>query len=104
MEQGWIVGFAQSLLDTVVDVLPIASILLFFQLVVLRERVPRLRQVLIGFVYVIVGLALFLVGLEKALFPLGRVIAQQLFVGSDCLPVALRCVLCVRGRFATGCR
>ena len=33
---------------------------------------------LVGFGYVIVGLSLFLVGLEKALFPLGREMAGQL--------------------------
>jgi hypothetical protein len=32
----------------------------------------------LGFVYAIAGLALFLVGLEKALFPLGRIMAEQL--------------------------
>jgi hypothetical protein len=32
----------------------------------------------IGFVYVLVGLSLFLLGLEQALFPLGRLMAAQL--------------------------
>ncbi len=74
----WIASLGSSILGTVVDVLPIAVVLVVFQLAVLRERIPRLRRVLIGFVYVIVGLAFFLVGLEKALFPLGEVMARQL--------------------------
>ena len=86
MDQGWIVGFVSSLLSTVVDVAPIAAVLFVFQVVVLRGKIPRLRRVLIGFVYVILGLALFLIGLEKALFPLGRLMAQQLtdpdFIGA----------------------
>lgn len=44
----------------------------------LRERIPHLRRTLIGFVYVLIGLALFLEGLEAALFPLGKLMAQQL--------------------------
>ncbi len=63
---------------TIRDVLPIAAILLGFQLFVLRTPIPHLRRVLLGFVYVLVGLALFLVGLEEALFPLGRLMAEQL--------------------------
>ena len=68
----------EAIVDTTLDVLPIAAILLVFQLAVLRQKIPNLRRVLIGFVYVIIGLAVFLVGLEEALFPLGEVMAQQL--------------------------
>ena len=67
-----------TLLATVRDVLPIAGVLFGFQLLVLRERIPNLRRVLLGFVYVLLGLALFLEGLEAALFPLGRLMAEQL--------------------------
>jgi hypothetical protein len=75
---GWLAGLASSLLATVRDVLPIAVIILGFQLLVIRRPVPNLRRVLTGFVYVLVGLALFLEGLEQALFPLGRLMARQL--------------------------
>ncbi len=60
------------------DVLPIAAILIFFQVVVLRRRPPNLRRILGGFALVLVGLALFLIGLEQALFPIGETMAQQL--------------------------
>ncbi len=73
-----LVTLAGTLLGTLGDVAPIAIILLGFQVVVLRRPIPHLRQVLIGCVYVVIGLALFLVGLEQALFPLGRVMALQL--------------------------
>ncbi len=66
------------LFTTVKDVIPIAVILFGFQLAVLRRPIRNLRRVVIGFVYVIVGLSLFLIGLEKALFPLGRLMATQL--------------------------
>jgi len=63
---------------TVLDVLPIAFIILFFQLAILRKTIPNPRKMLIGFFYVLLGLSLFLIGLEKALFPLGRLMAEQL--------------------------
>ncbi|MBE9516078.1 MAG: DUF1538 domain-containing protein [Proteobacteria bacterium] len=65
-------------LVTVRDVLPIIVILFGFQLFVLRRPIPNLKRTIIGFVYVLIGLALFLVGLEEALFPLGKLMAQQL--------------------------
>ena len=71
-------AIAETVASTVFDILPIAAILLFFQLAVLRQPIPRLRRVLAGLVYVVLGLALFLVGLEQALFPLGKVMARHL--------------------------
>ncbi len=69
---------AGTVWTTVLDVLPIAAILLGFQALVLRRRPPNLRRILVGFAYVVAGLALFLVGLKQALFPLGSLMAQQL--------------------------
>ncbi len=66
------------LLSTVKDVLPIVVIIFAFQLFVIRRKVPNLKRVIIGFIYVTIGLSLFLLGLEKALFPLGEVMARQL--------------------------
>ena len=63
---------------TVLDVLPIVAILAFFQIVAIRRRPPNLRRIVYGFVYVLLGLTLFLVGLEEALFPIGEIMAQQL--------------------------
>jgi len=37
-----------------------------------------MKRIVIGFVYVLIGLSLFLVGLEEALFPLGKTMARQL--------------------------
>jgi hypothetical protein len=63
---------------TVRDVLPIALILFGFQVFVLRRPIHNLRTVLVGFGLVLLGLALFLRGLEQALVPLGRMMAEQL--------------------------
>lgn len=65
-------------LGTVRDVLPIVAIIFGFQFLVIRKRIPNLRKVLIGFFYVLLGLSLFLIGLEEALFPLGKLMAEQL--------------------------
>lgn len=70
--------FVSALADTVLDVLPIAAVLIGFQVLVLRRRIPNLRHILAGFVYVVIGLALFLQGLEQALFPIGQLMAAQL--------------------------
>ena len=68
----------KTLLDTMHDVLPIVTIIVVFQFVVIRRPMPNPGRVLIGFIYVLVGLSLFLLGLEQALFPLGRLMASQL--------------------------
>lgn len=70
--------FGSTLLFTLRDVAPIVIIILFFQLAVLRQQIPRLKSVLIGVVHVLLGLSLFLMGLEKALFPVGEAMAKQL--------------------------
>lgn len=64
--------------NSAMDVAPIVLFLFAFQLFVIRERIPSFRQILVGFAFVAVGLGLFLVGLEQSLFPLGRLMAQQL--------------------------
>lgn len=60
------------------DVLPIAAILFGFQFAVIRKPLPNFMKVITGFIWVLIGLSLFLIGLEWALFPLGRLMAEQL--------------------------
>jgi len=64
--------------SSAIDVLPIAIFLFAFQRLVIRGPMPNRNQILLGFGFVVVGLGLFLVGLEQTLFPLGRLMAQQL--------------------------
>ena len=70
--------FLGTMATTVFDVLPILAILVIFQVVVLRRRVQNLRGIVAGFLCVLLGLALFLIGLERALFPIGETMARQL--------------------------
>ena len=74
----WLIGFSGVLLSTAQDVFPILIILLGFQIFILRKPIPNFRRVIIGFAYVLLGLALFLQGLQQALFPIGRLMAEQL--------------------------
>lgn len=67
-----------TILATIWDVLPIAAIIFGFQLLVLRKPIPNLKKIITGFILVLLGLAFFLEGLEAALFPLGKLMAQQL--------------------------
>ena len=81
----YLIDFAVVLFYTMRDVLPIALLIIFFQLVVLKQPIPHLKKMVLGGIYVVLGLALFLMGLEKALFPVGKIMAAQLsdpaFVG-----------------------
>ncbi len=73
-----LVTIFSTFLATVRDVAPIGLLLVFFQYAVIREAMPNLKRVAVGFLYVIAGLALFLIGLNEALFPLGDIMAAQL--------------------------
>jgi len=71
-------SITQYVLGSATDVLPIAIFLFVFQRLVIGEYMSNWKQIAVGFVFVVFGLGLFLVGLEQTLFPLGRLMAQQL--------------------------
>jgi hypothetical protein len=70
--------FGEVFIDTIKDVAPIVVLIAFFQFIIIRNNIPNLRKVLLGVLFVIIGLTFFLIGLEKALFPLGNLMAIQL--------------------------
>lgn len=65
-------------ISTLLDVVPIAVIIFGFQFLVIRKPIKNVKKVLIGMLYVLVGITFFLLGLEQALFPVGRMMAEQL--------------------------
>jgi hypothetical protein len=67
-----------SLLRTLRDILPIVVVFVFFQWGIIRKRLPHWRKVLTGMGMVILGLAIFIVGLEEGIIPLGKSMAKQL--------------------------
>lgn len=70
--------FGSILLATIRDVTPVLVLIVFFQLGVLKQPIPNVERVILGGIYVVLGLAMFLMGLERALFPLGNIMATQL--------------------------
>lgn len=68
--------------DTALNVIPIVAVLLGFQFLVLRRRLPKPRRLAAGCLALVAGVSLFLVGLEDALFPIGRSMAERLVAGS----------------------
>ena len=69
-------AIGKRLRDALRDLAPIVLVIAFFQAVVLQQPFPDLGSVLVGVVCVVVGLALFIQGLESGLFPIGESIAE----------------------------
>ncbi|MCU7906786.1 MAG: DUF1538 domain-containing protein [Candidatus Thiodiazotropha sp. (ex Epidulcina cf. delphinae)] len=61
-----------SLLNSFRDLMPIAVVIAFFQMVVLQQPIPNLGSLLFGALLVLLGLSLFVEGLNLGLFPLGE--------------------------------
>ncbi len=74
MFQG-LVTFGRLIVGTLRDLAPIILVIVFFQTFVLEQPFPDLESVLLGLVLVMIGLALFIQGLEMGLFPLGESMA-----------------------------
>lgn len=68
---------SQPLVKSALALLPIVFVIAFFQLVVIQQPLPDLGQILKGALLVLLGLALFVRGLQLALFPLGEEMANQ---------------------------
>ncbi|MDJ0832406.1 MAG: DUF1538 domain-containing protein [Gammaproteobacteria bacterium] len=66
-----------SLMDSVRDLLPIILVIGFFQLVVLQQPIPNFGEILIGILFVVIGLTLFVHGLNLGLFPIGETMAYS---------------------------
>ena len=60
------------------DLMPIILVVVFFQYFVIKEPIPNIGQVLVGLFFVVLGLMLFVEGLEIGLFPIGETMAYAL--------------------------
>jgi len=58
------------------DLTPIVVVIVFFQEIVFQKPIPNLGDILMGLMFVLLGLALFVRGLEIGLFPLGESMAH----------------------------
>ena len=66
----------RSMLGSVRDLLPIFLVVVFFQFVVLQQPLPDIGKLLVGVVFVLLGLTFFIHGLEQGLFPIGESMAH----------------------------
>ena len=64
------------LLDSLRDLMPIIVVIGFFQLAVLQQPIPNFGEILLGTLFVLIGLTLFIQGLEMGLFPIGESMAN----------------------------
>ena len=65
-----------SLMDSARDLLPIVLVIGFFQFLVLRQPIPNMGGLLLGTLFVVIGLTLFVRGLDLGLFPIGQSMAN----------------------------
>lgn len=70
--------FLRLCLNSVRDLLPIFIVIAVFQVFVLERPVAELLALSQGIVFVVLGLTLFVYGLELALFPIGEALAHAL--------------------------
>ena len=66
----------QFFLGSIRDLAPIIAVILFFQLVIIQQPLPNVSQLLVGIIFVLLGLTFFIHGLEQGLFPIGEAMAH----------------------------
>jgi hypothetical protein len=71
------IKLCKSLLGSLRDLAPILLVILFFQLAVLQQPLPNVGDLLIGVLFVLLGLTFFIHGLEQGLFPIGESMAHS---------------------------
>ena len=64
-----------AMLGSMRDLMPIFLVIVFFQFFVLQQQLPNIAQILLGVLFVVLGLTFFIHGLEQGLFPIGESMA-----------------------------
>ena len=70
-------AISSALFDSLRDLLPIVIVIGFFQFAVLQQPIPNFGEIAIGIVFVVIGLTLFVQGLNMGLFPIGETMAYS---------------------------
>ncbi len=68
--------FYRSIFDSVRNLAPIVLVIAFFQIFILRQNIPDIENIIAGAIMVVLGLSLFVKGLEMGLFPIGESMAH----------------------------
>jgi len=66
-----------AVFESLRDLLPIIVVIGFFQLAVLQQPIPNFGEIAIGILFVVIGLTLFVQGLNMGLFPIGETMAHS---------------------------
>ncbi len=74
--QGGVLPLLRLVGGSAKDLAPIVVIIGFFQVVVLKQEILNFFDIAFGMVLVMIGLAIFIQGLEMALFPIGESLAH----------------------------
>jgi hypothetical protein len=67
--------FIKQLCNSFIDLVPILAVVLVFQVLIIKQPIADVASLIIGTLFVVLGLALFVQGLEQSLFPLGETMA-----------------------------
>jgi len=67
----------RAMVGSIRDLIPILLVILFFQMLVLKQPVVNIGDILTGVIFVILGLTFFIHGLEQGLFPIGESMAND---------------------------
>lgn len=68
--------FLRQLLSSMLDLVPVSAVILFFQILVIQQPIPEAGRFVSGMFLVVLGLTLFVQGLNLGLFPLGESMAH----------------------------
>lgn len=80
--------FYHAFLHALKNLLPIVAVVVFFQLLILRQMPDDSLSMIFGLLIVAVGVALFLQGLELSIFPVGKSLSNQ-FAKRGSVPILL---------------
>jgi len=67
--------FIKQLFGSFLDLAPILAVVLVFQVLIIRQPIPDVGSLIAGTLFVVLGLTLFVQGLEQSLFPIGEAMA-----------------------------
>jgi hypothetical protein len=70
-------GFVRQLISSFLSLLPILAVVLVFQVLIIQQPITDVTGMLTGVLLVILGLTLFVYGLEQSLFPVGETMAYS---------------------------
>lgn len=68
-------GFVKQLINSFLSLLPILAVVLVFQVLIIQQPIADVSGMIVGVLLVILGLTLFVYGLEQSLFPVGESMA-----------------------------